>query len=73
MSLVSYKFTPPLRDKRASLQQPRPRSISRRVRRLIYALFRNYPETIFIVLGFGTIAVALIPMNLAIWLLRITD
>jgi hypothetical protein len=68
----TYRFTLPARDKHV-VPAHRRRSLSRRVRRFSFALFNNSPETILLVLGFGTMTVALIMSKFATWSPQFTN
>jgi hypothetical protein len=62
----TYRITPPS-NHRNVVPAHGGRSVTRRVRRFALALFNNFPETILLVLGLGTMAVALIMSKFATW------
>lgn len=68
----TYRFAPRSHDKHV-VPSHRRRSFSRRVRRFALALFGDFPETILLALGFGTMAVALIMSKFATWSPQFTN
>jgi hypothetical protein len=70
--LHTYRFSPSSPDKPVAPMH-RQRFVSRRARRFAFRLFSNFPEAILLVLGFGTMAVALIMSKFATWPTQFTN